>query len=196
MLEHLLDEHGETVALIVSVTLALIGFLVSHASNVRRQRAQAQYAYVASQLQHLYGPLYALVLSNTASYMAFRKTFRPNKPLFDKDDPLTSEEREIWRAWAEHVFVPSNLRIRDVIERHAHLVRGNSMPELFRTMLAHVESSKLVLPALADGQLHLLDAFPDWPKEFEGYVTEEYLAVAEEHERLLGRVSRSWLARR
>jgi len=183
-------EAGDVVSafgLVATILLAFLGYLISHASNMRRARLTAQVAYVSQQLQRLYGPLYALTESNTASWLVFRKTFRPDKKLFDRQKPFDERERAIWRSWAENVFIPSNLKIRDVIEQNAHLLSGEIMPDCFRDMIAHVESSKLVLASLADGDLDVLDQFPTWPKNFNGFVRDRYDAVAAEHARLLGR---------
>lgn len=171
----------------VTVFLAYSGYLFSHSASIRRQRLAAELAYVSAQLERLYGPLYSLVQSNTASWRAFRRTFRPNQPLFDRQKPFDARESQIWRAWAENVFIPSNLKIRDTIEQNAHLLTGGKMPDCFLRILAHIESSKLVLASLADGDLAILDAFEPWPKDFNGFVEESYFACASEHARLLGR---------
>lgn len=170
-----------------SVLVAYSGYLLSHRAGMRRQRLAAELAYVSMQVERLYGPLYSLVQSNTASWQAFRKTFRPNQPLFDRQRPFDARESQIWRAWAENVFIPSNLKIRDTIEQNAHLLSGGKMPDCFLRILAHIESSKLVLASLADGDLAVLDAFEPWPKDFNAFVEEAYFAAVREHARLLGR---------
>jgi uncharacterized protein YqcC (DUF446 family) len=174
-------------ATMVTVALAFLGFIVNHMSGVRRHQLEARFAFVSAQLERLYGPLYALVQSNTASY---RASFRPDAPLFDRTKPFDERERAIWRTWAENVFVPSNLKIRDVLEQNAHLVLGGQIPPVFEEVLAHIESSKLVLPLLADGDLSLLDQFKPWPKDFNATVQQSYLAIVAEHDRLLGRIRR------
>jgi hypothetical protein len=177
-------------ATLITVVLAFIGYLVNHASGVRRHQLEARFRFVSAQLERLYGPLYALVQANTASYRAFRKTFRPDAPLFDRTKPFSEEERAIWRTWAENVFIPSNLKIRDVIEQNAHLIISGQMPPVFEAVLAHIESSKIVLPALADGDLSALDSFPNWPSEFNDFVAKCYAEVVKEHDRLLGHMRR------
>lgn len=179
------------VATTVTVLLAFVGFLVNHVSSIRRQQLEARLAFTSAQLERLYGPLYALTQSNTASYNVFRKTFRPDLPIFDRANPFSDEERKIWKTWAENVFIPSNLKIRDVIEQNAHLVAHGEMPPEFESMLAHVEASKLVLPALAEGDTSVLDNFPPWPSNFNAFVFESYERVVRDHARLLGRAHRS-----
>lgn len=177
-------------ATLATVVLAFFGFLVNHISSVRRHQLEARLAFVTEQLAKLYGPLYALVQSNTAAFNAFRQTFRPNAPLFDRTKPFTDEERVIWRTWAENVFIPSNIKIRDVIEHSGHLMLDGRMPPVFEAMLAHVESSKLVLPSLAGGDPVALERFPPWPNDFNTFVADSYFAVVREHDRLLGRARR------
>jgi len=183
-------------ATLTTVVLAFLGFFINHISGIRRHQLEARFRFVSAQLERLYGPLYTLVQSNTASYRAFRKIFRPDSPLFDRAKPFTDAERATWRTWAEHVFIPSNLKIRDVIEQNAHLVIGGQLPPVFEAVLAHIESSKIVLPALAEGDLSALDGFPNWPAEFNEFVADSYLVVVHEHDRLLGHMRRLRVAKK
>lgn len=181
------NENAELIAILATILLAFLGYLVNHLSAKSRHRQEARLAFLSAQLEKLYGPLYALMKSNTASYAVFRSTFRPGRPVME--DPLSPEEWSIWRTWAEHVFVPSNLRIQDVIEKNAHLVIGGRMPEEFTSVLAHIESTKLVLP-LNQAQVRILDEFAPWPTGFNAFVEQSYMAVAAEHSRLLGTLRR------
>ncbi|MEM9108310.1 MAG: hypothetical protein AAGC96_21925 [Pseudomonadota bacterium] len=180
-------ENFEAVALLVSVVLGFLGSFVAHISSARRQKADARLKHVSDQVEKLYGPLYSLTEANTASWQAFRKSFRPDEPFISEENPFTEREKVIWRAWAENVFIPSNLKIRNVIESNAHLFIEGEMPDCFRLMLAHVESSKIVLPALAENDLKILDGFDSWPSEFNDFVEQRYRAMAQEYARLLGR---------
>ncbi len=181
-------ENAELIAIFATILLAFAGYLVNHFSRLSRDRQEARLAFLSAQLERLYGPLYALVTSNTASYNVFRKTFRPGRPILD--EPFSDREWLVWRTWAEHVFVPSNLRIQAVIETNAHLVIGGRMPDAFTAVLAHIESTKLVLP-LEQDQLRILDAFAPWPRGFNDFVEQSYFSVAHEHARLLGTLRRN-----
>ncbi len=192
----LTDLSFEAIALLVTVGIGFAGYFVTHAMSIQRHKAEARLKFVSDQLEHLYGPLYSLVESNTAAWDAFRKTFRPGKRAFDQNDPLTDDECSLWAAWAEHVFIPSNLRIRDVIEANAHLLIDGEMPDCFRRVIAHIESSKIVLPAIREGDLSILEGFDEWPKDFNGFVDECYRAVAQEHSRQLGNARGHAFARR
>ncbi len=187
-------DNAEFVALLVTIVLAFTGYFVTHVLSTRRQRAEARFDFVAAQLEKLYGPLFSLVEANTASWNAFRNTFRPNEPMYDR--PFTDDEKQVWAAWADNVFIPSNLKIRDVIENNAHLLVDGEMPDSFRRVLAHIESSKIVMPALAAGGLHILGEFEDWPAEFNGFVKASYEAISREHARLLGQSRGADIARR
>lgn len=148
---------------------------------------------MSQQLSQLYGPLYSLVTTNSPAYAVFQKTFRNGHTKYDHADPWTEDEENVWKVWAENVFIPSNLRIKTVIEDNAHLVLDGVMPDVFIDMLAHLESSKIVLPASRQGAMKMgptmeaLDQFARWPEGFNGYVHESYVRVADEYARLIGR---------
>jgi hypothetical protein len=181
------NRNAELIAILATILLALLGYLINHLAAKSRNRQEARLAFLSAQLEKLYGPLYAVMKSNTASYLVFRSTFRAGRPVME--EPFSPEEWSIWRTWAEQVFVPSNLRILDIIEKNAHLVIGGSMPGEFTSVLAHIESTKMVL-SLDQAQLRILDAFAPWPKGFNAFVEQGYMAVAAEHSRLLGTLQR------
>ncbi|MGF1457001.1 MAG: hypothetical protein ACFB6R_16670 [Alphaproteobacteria bacterium] len=176
----------DLLALIGPVILAFVGYFVTYVLNILRRRANARFDYVSAQLRDLYGPLFSTVQSNSAAWHAFRKTFRAGEDSMYAR-PFDPAEREIWEAWAKNVFIPSNMRIKEIIEQNAHLLIDGEMPDCFRQMLAHVESSKIVLPALASGDLSVLDQFDDWPPDFNDVVERSYRTVAAEHAYLLGK---------
>ena len=175
----------------ISVLVAVAGYIISHQLQLRAQRMQtrleARYAFVSAQLERLYGPLYAMVEANTAAWTVFRQSFRPGQPL----DYATYDEHEraIWRTWAENVFVPSNLRMREIIEEHAHLLIEGELPPILVRLIAHIEASKLVIPLMdKEEDMRTIEQFEPWPQELRTYVHERYRQVAQEHATLTGRM--------
>ena len=190
-LKSVLDTLG-SIGVPVSVLLAVFGYIVTHQLQLRAQRyrarVEARFDFVSDQLAQLYGPLYARVEANSAAYAVFRKTFRPGLPLDYAQ--FTDHEKLIWRQWAENVFIPSNLEIREVIDKNAHLLVEGELPDILIRLISHIESSKLVLAMIENNELATLDLFEPWPDGLQAYVQEKYREVAKEHADLSGRIQR------
>ncbi len=181
--------QGEVWTIAGSVLLAVVGYILKYyLGDLRMEKYRARYNFVSDQLKLLYGPLYAMVEANTAAWEAYKKSSRPDAAkTFDR---YTDHEKEIWQMWAEHVFIPSNKRMGEVIEQHAHLLNEPEMPDVLLRFIRHIESSKLVLPLMKQdpAETRIIDDFEPWPPQLRSYVEQEYKKVAAEHRELSGRV--------
>ncbi len=192
-LTDLIDSLG-AYGLPVTIFLALAGYIFNLVTTQlelraesRQARVEREFKYVSAQLEQLYGPLYAMVEANTAAWEVYRKSFRPGQSLNYSE--FTADEKKVWRLWAEHVFIPGNRRIRQVIEQHSQLLVERELPPILISLLRHLESSNLVLPLTQDlDDISAIQQFEPWPAELRDYITKMYRQVAEEHAELLGRV--------
>jgi hypothetical protein len=66
-----------TVTLVVSISLALLGYIATYRNNLRLDRHKDRLTRVDDQLSNLYGPLFALIRANRRAWDAFRKDVRP-----------------------------------------------------------------------------------------------------------------------
>src|SRR5262245_13376048 len=121
---------GEAVALIVTVVLAMVGFVATYLNGVRLAQRKDRLDRVNRQLSELYGPLRALNAAVYRLWREFRSRHRPSGQYWRDPDPPTPEDAEAWRLWMTTVFMPLNREMERVVVQHADLLRGSEkMPE-------------------------------------------------------------------
>lgn len=130
----------------VSILLAVAGYLATYLYNLKLSERKDRLDRVNKQLGEFYGPLLALTSSGRSAWLAFRTRYRPDTPSYWSDaPPPTPEEAEAWRLWTTEVFMPVNLRIVDLITRHADLLDESEMPQVLLDVCAHVAAYQAVL---------------------------------------------------
>jgi hypothetical protein len=133
-------------ASILVAAAVFVGNIVVQARNERRQTVLAR---VDAQIHDLYGPLFALMTVNERLWTTMRATMLPDSGR-RHSDVLTQRESEEWRSWLQQVLMPTNIKMRDAIMRHADLMIGDNMPTVLQDFCAHVASYEVVL-ARGDG---------------------------------------------
>ncbi len=130
---------GETIALIVTVLLAMAGYAIKYLNDVRLAQRKDRLDRINRQLSELYGPLFALNLAVGQLWQVFRFRHRPSGPFWGKSDPPTSEDAAAWRLWMTTVFMPLNREMERVVVQHADLLfRSEEMPKCLLDLCAHV----------------------------------------------------------
>jgi hypothetical protein len=152
------------VALLVAIIGAIItglGWLVQSALDRRRQHQQVQadrdlnalrlaaedrlrrdsarLSQVTAQLQELYGPLVCLMYEGREGWDdLLRALGHPYLNIGGRgpDDP----EVETWLFWAEHLFLPANERIMELLTTKMHLVEGPEIPDSYVSFIQHHQS--------------------------------------------------------
>lgn len=201
--------------LVATIALALIGYVITHRNDVRRDQRQALLDRVNRQLGELYGPLLALVTATDSAWNAYMSRYRPGGSLrepgmvTDRSDVVpgprlaawpppnvnpqrapTAGEGVTWRLWIREVFMPLNLRMEEVIITKADLLEGDAMPVPFLDLVAHVESYRTVLKRWDEGDYSEQFALLLFPATLRGHVTEQFQLLKREQSRLLGLLNR------
>ncbi|WP_405830661.1 hypothetical protein [Streptomyces sp. NBC_00105] len=183
--------------LVVTVGLAFLGYLVTYANGLRLAQRQARLARVNQQLSEFYGPLFALMETNSRTYDTFSQRYaRPDgRDPFHHEVPPTDEELAQWRTWATTVFIPNIQAMRDVVIRKGDLLIEEEMPQVLLVLCAHVSGYEITAArwAAGDHEEHLsLIPFPG--REMREYTRDRFARLKAEQSRLLGhrrrRVSR------
>ena len=106
------------------------------------------------QLRNLYGPLYAALHANSATWDAFAANYWPahGGASYFGGGPVTKEEEERWRLWMREVFAPQNTRIGQLIVENGDLVEDQQFPEAFVAVLAHIAAYRAVMKEWEGGQ--------------------------------------------
>ncbi|MCP2278424.1 hypothetical protein SAMN04244553_3625 [Nocardia amikacinitolerans] len=129
----------------VAVLVAILAFGLNQRGLILQERRHFRLTRVSSQLAELYAPLRALVEVNEEVWELLRRSHLP--PRSARTFTVSSPE---WRWWRDHMLMPTNRAMRDLIIEHADLLEPE-MPEALRAFCAHVASMEVVLAAEADG---------------------------------------------
>ena len=177
-------------AFLATASLALIGYLVTHWLEVRREQRRARLERVNRQLGELYGPLLALVSSGEEAWTAFRSHYRAGLKFWLSDPPPTDDEAAAWRLWMREVFMPLNLRVEDVIVGKADLLDEDEMPMPFLQLVAHVAAYKTVLKRWDQKDFADNIALLPFPRSYLlPLVQERFALLKQEQQKLLGELS-------
>ena len=138
----------EMIAFSGSLLLAIVGYLFTYFHQRRRDRRQSRLERVNLQLRNLYGPLYAALHANNATWDAFAANYWPahgGRSYFEDGKPLTKQEEQRWRLWMTEVFAPQNARIGELIVQNGDLVEDRDFPAAFVAVLAHIAAYRAVI---------------------------------------------------
>ncbi len=178
---------GKTVAtLIVTVSLALVGYLVKYINDIAIARRKDTLERVNLQLKNLYGPLYTTGRAAEIAWQAFRSRYRPGKAFFGTQPPPNDEELAAWRLWMSEVFMPLNLRIEKTIIENGDLIIEQQMPECFLSLCAHVAAFKPVLKKWQSGDHSELMSLSNYPNDLLKYIESSYSELKRKQAALLG----------
>jgi hypothetical protein len=146
-----------TVTVVVSILLALLGYIVTYSNNLRLDRRKDRIMRLNEQLSNLYGPLFALIRANRRAWEAFRRDVRPGlgEDFWGTDSPPTPEEAAAWRLWIEEVLLPVNQKMEQVIVNHADLLEEQEIPDCLLDVCAHADSYKPLLRRWQEGDYEM-----------------------------------------
>ena len=154
----------QQIALVVTVALALIGYVVKYLNDLRLAVRMDQLERVNRQLSDLYGPLFALDTVGSRLWREYRARYRP-----DPTVPLTRDEAATWRLWMTAVFMPLHRQMKEVIVDNADLLReSGEMPDSLLDLCANVAGWEVVAERWRTGDFDPLDTgttLLDYPRD-------------------------------
>jgi hypothetical protein len=167
-------------AAILTVILALGGYLITSLSAHILARRRDKLDLVNKRINEFYGPLY---VASEAGNIAYRSLL--NRQGKEKSDPILDSEMKEWMLWMTTIFMPLNdIRERVIIEK-AHLIIEEQMPQCLLDFVTHVVGYKAVLAKWANGDHVERRSTIGWPPEFDVYVKRSYAALKAEQTRLM-----------
>ncbi|MGO9438642.1 MAG: hypothetical protein ACLPH3_00050 [Terracidiphilus sp.] len=167
-------------AVILTVILALGGYLITSLSAHMLARRQEKLRLVNERLNEFYGPLYVASEAGDIAYRSLLK--RQGK---EKSDPILDSEMKEWMLWMTTIFMPLNNIREQIIIRKAHLIVEERMPQCLLDFVTHVVGYKAVLTKWAEGDYSERRSTIGWPPEFDIYVKRSYAALKAEQTRLM-----------
>jgi hypothetical protein len=145
----------EAIAVVVTVVLALIGYVVKYLNDLRLAVRKDRLDRVNRQLSDLYGPLFALDAAGDRLWQEFRARY----PLdWDSTVPLTMAETAAWRLWMTTIFMPLHRQMKEVVVDHADLLReAGEVPNCLLDLCANVAGYEIVAEQWRSGDFEPLD---------------------------------------
>lgn len=166
MFELTRDETIKIAPVVFAVLIALIGWISTYFHKWHFDKKANRLDRVNRQLRELYGPLYARLMANDATWEAFWKKHRPShggSSYFSNNANVTDEEKALWRNWMANVFEPYNSATEEMILKNMDLLESDQIPKSFIDALAHIAAYKAVLSnwQRSDFSTHL--SVNNWP---------------------------------
>ncbi|MFD6158047.1 hypothetical protein ACFWF7_10610 [Nocardia sp. NPDC060256] len=174
----------------LTVGLAFVGYLATYINGLRLAQRQARIARINLQLSEFYGPLFALMETNSRTYDAFLEKFEraDGTDPFSADTPPNEHELAEWRIWATTVFIPNIQAMRDVIVTKSDLLIEPEMPPVLLRLCAHVSGYEITAARWTAGNYdeHLsIIRFPG--PELREYTGSRFARLKGEQAKLLGK---------
>lgn len=137
----------ELIGVLITITLAIGGYLYSYFHDLATAKRQAQLERVNLQLRNLYGPLFALTQVSEKVWIEFREKNRPpyTESYWNSTPKPTKEQGQEWRIWISSVFMPMNTKMESLILENADLLEGSEMPDVLIDLSAHIAGYKAIL---------------------------------------------------
>ena len=109
----------EVISIVVTIVLALVGYLVTYWNNVQISKRKEQLNLVNKRIEEFYGPLYVITQSSNNTYAAFLAKLEKKKLMTDGSAPISEKEMAEWRIWAINVFMPLNEMMEKLVGSYA-----------------------------------------------------------------------------
>jgi len=177
----------EYLGLIVTILLALLGYITTYLNNLRLARRADGLKFVTAQIDELYGPLYVITQTSQILYQASIARDMQDDESTNGDTPYSSDELTERRIWVEEVFHPLNSQLEDVIINKAHLIIEDEMPQCLKRFLAHSAGYKAVIKKWQRGDFKVNSSVIDYPTEIEDYAEKSYALLRKQQQKLIGR---------
>ncbi|MFJ9939036.1 hypothetical protein [Streptomyces erythrochromogenes] len=174
----------------VTIALAFVGYAATYLNGLRLAQRQERLARLNRQLSDFYGPLFALTEANSRIFGAFLEdNARPDgRSPFAHEIPPSEEELAEWRLWVGTVFLPNIRAMRDLVIKHADLVRESEMPPILLQLCAHVSGYDITAARWDQGNHDQhLSVVPFPSEEIAAYARQGFENLKQEQGRLLGR---------
>ncbi|WP_257463589.1 hypothetical protein [Archangium lipolyticum] len=183
-------DEKTVVTTLASVLLAVSGYLAAHASKLRLDQRTSQLNRINTQLSDFYGPLLALGSATSTAWLQFRKKYRPGRAFFGEGAPPTEQELVAWRTWMKEVFMPSNLRMAELVTTKSDLLIEDHIPPCLLTLCAHVAAYQAVMKRWEEKDFSEHSSLVNFPTEVLDYAHKSFLHLKAEQSRLLGLVNK------
>lgn len=177
----------EIITLITTVTLALLGYLITYANNLRISKRKEQLDLVNKRISEFYGPLYVATQTGKKEYEALLKFLNKKAVFDDPDGPPTKNDLKEWRIWLKTVFMPNNEFIEKLILEKAYLIQEQDMPDCLLDYITHISGYKAITEKWNQKIFLENRSIIDFPQELQNYASESYKQLKAKQLKLIGK---------
>jgi hypothetical protein len=176
----------ETVALMVTIALAFVGYLATYLNNLAISRRSERLQLVTSRLNESYGPLFVITQTGNALFQALQtRAAGLGWQFINEDAPLNADAMSEWRVWVEEVFIPINEPLQQILIQKAHLIREEDMPAWLKAFSAHHAGYKVLVRKWRDGNFSETTPLVPYPAELIAYAEQSYRELKQEQMRMI-----------
>ena len=187
-----------TTTLIVTIILALAGYLVTYLNNLGLARRNEQLELVNKRINEFYGPLLIATQAGETAYTTLVKKLGRQSILSGKAPPtgnelletplpLSESEMKKWRIWFREVFAPLNEYREKLVLANAYLIREEAIPPCLLQFMAHASACKTILKKWDENDFSENRPTIDFPQDLSSYVATSYADLKSEQLRLIGK---------
>ena len=178
----------EYLGLIVTISLALLGYFVTYLNNLRLAKRADKLRFITTQIDELYGPLYVITQTGQILFQALNaQGMKQGRLIINQDAPDSAEDISEWRIWVEDVFQPLYEQLDQIIIQKAHLIIEDEMPQCLKRFLAHTAGYKAVIKKWQLGDFTESSSVIHYPVEIEDYAEKSYLMLKAKQKKLIGK---------
>ena len=173
------------IAVLVTIILAFIGYIVSYVDARVLARKKDRLELVNQRLNRFYGPLYVATAAGQISYKALIAKLGKKQHVFEGDSEPSEEELREWFLWMKTVFTPLNDLREKIIIENAHLIVEEKMPECLLDFVTLVVGYKAVLAKWEKGDFAEKYSLIDFPTDLHDYINQSYKSLKDHQTHLL-----------
>jgi hypothetical protein len=175
----------QVVSLIVTILLALFGYLITHLLQLQQTKRKEQLELINKRLDEFYGPLFIASQASGIALGSFFDNATLQSSVRDKNATVRDQDSE-WRTWVKNVFMPLNEICEKVIIEKAYLIRETETPACLLQLVAHVSAYKALLKKWEQGDYSEKFALISFPDDLNEYASTSYKELKAEQSRLIG----------
>jgi hypothetical protein len=169
----------EILSLIITVFLALLGYLMTYWNNIRISKRKEQLDLINKRISEFYGPLYVSTQASRKAYLTLLKKLGRSAVFDDPKSKATKADIKEWHIWVKSVFMPNN----------EYLIQEQKMPDCLLDFITHVSGYKAILNKWESGDFSENLSVVDFPVEIQDYAIDSYQQLKEKQLELIGKIN-------
>jgi hypothetical protein len=190
----------QVIAAIIAGSFVAVGWFVSYVltsyAGIVSLKRTAALARIEKQLEELYGPLAFLIYEGRQTFNELLASLG-RQYVFGLNGEISAEDLKVWLFWAEHDFIPRNLKIKTLLSEKTHLLYDSKMIDSYLKFLNHHNSWMIRhLRWQKEGHEYSWHSNINWPETFEEDVLFAFSELQKEHSKLLYKTKEKSLMRR